>query len=199
MITTRIVFLGVLLSIWMSAAATASVWTFEQTGSSLPGLTVAAEVDIAGTGTFANLPTRSSFDCNSFSCPPPDLFPLVGLTSSGQSGGSLFLGNFIYPDLTHLFTPIWDVGPGGIDFISINSHVEFQLRFNPGSVYVADEGSAACYIANVCRVTGTWVTSSVPEPSSGWLLAVALLGLLILARHTRGAHHGGMRYLGIYA
>jgi len=158
----------------------------------------ASEIDIAGSGSLANLPTIMS-DCGMLVCPAPVFAPLTGFEIQGTGSPRFTLVDFKLPVNPAAYDfPMWSISPGGIFFIDEEDNVEYDVRLssNPVTLIVDDEGSilGACIEANACQAFGTFVdVTTAPEPPSWQIFTAALAGMLVVALRKRRAIGGSQR------
>jgi len=187
-----------IFTIFAPSAGLADVFVFSQTGSTVPALRFTSEIDIAGSGSLANLPTIMS-DCGMLVCPAPVFAPLTGFEIQGTGSPRFTLVDFKLPVNPAAYDfPMWSISPGGIFFIDEEDNVEYDVRLssNPVTLIVDDEGSTlgACIEANTCQAFGTFVdVTTAPEPPSWQIFTAALAGMLVVALRKRRAIGGSQR------
>lgn len=175
--------------LWCSAAvsASATIFVFDQTGTTVPGFVVDASISIDGT--LADLPTIS----NSFNPGPYDLSPLSAFSfvTSSSFEGHFTLADIIAPMPYPTGFPRWSISPAEISFFNTTDTSDFMITgFGLGStIEFESDGStipAACHFTHQCIATGNW--DPVAEPASAVLLLSGLLGgALPLRKRIRSA------------
>jgi hypothetical protein len=164
--------------------AAATVYDFEQTSASVPGLRIMGVITI--NGGFADLPTLNNF-CQS-PCGPINFGNLLAIDMSVNLSPAQFTrGNLTQsPDPTSF--PMWDIAPDGpaiqspgIRFIDARDNNDiFDFGWENATIQTdTDFAGGPCFETGACRVTGHWVAVGVPEGSSLMLLASALVGLVL--------------------
>lgn len=175
-ITTTLFFLLVAV-----APSSATVFLFHQTSASVPNLFVTSAISI--NGSFDDLPSVSSISHTI------DFGNLLAFDIISP------VGHFTLNDFTPACTdpgkclysfPLWSISPSGIYFNSAWNESDFFITgFDVNSTIRvnSDRPSAGeCRWTGACVVTGNWVISTVPEPSTVILLAAGLAGLPLARR-----------------
>src|SRR3954447_24620013 len=136
-----------LLGSWLLASpALATVFLFNQTSASEPGIFVSAAISI--NGDFSDLPTVNSND-NPIFLGNLRAFDIV-LPIPDMRGGHYTLSDFMLPcslDSPSCFAgfPIWTISPGGVTFISAldetNSSID-GFGINSTISFISDAGAS---------------------------------------------------------
>jgi hypothetical protein len=175
-----VIFFGLSLS---SIPASATVFVFNQTATTVPGFSVTGSISIDGG--IGDLPT-----INSHQSPPVNFGNLLafelyaGAVSYGLGAFTPVCGTGSDLDCGDN-TPIWDISPGGINFYGFQGSSEFSITgFGAASTvqFGDDNLGAICSHPSeegICIATGNW--DSVPAPASLplFVTGLGLMGWLV--------------------
>jgi len=181
---------------WSAGPAAATVYTFVETSSTLPGVTVQSTITV--NGTLADLPSitwePAEGMCEPYACSNPpasfDFGALTGFTFSTNAfppGDSYSLADFdAPPGSQYCDCYMWSISSGGIYFN--NSSDEFGIGV--ASAFTSTTGfmntdstlGVGCGETGACQFTGYW---AVPEPPAVAIFATGLLLLGLLGWRSR--------------
>jgi hypothetical protein len=184
-LTSCAIFLGVVLG---AAPASATLFVFDQTSTTVPGLSVTASISVQD-GDFSGIPTISTLIGSPTPTLPIDFGTLLAfdLRSLGPA--------FVTGDISQFYAcvqclgPYWLISPGGfINFGCCNTENYMIEGFGRDSTIQVDSDAGPCHEDSnpVCIVTGNW--DPVPEPSTIWVLVMGLglMGWMAGRRFSRG-------------
>ena len=203
--TAKFMIIATAAMIAAAGSAQASVFDFVETASTVPGLTITAELDIAGNGTLADLPTLSSPPC--VGC--TDFGDLDGLSLAwsaspppppNAAGAQFSLADFTAPitdsgcgQIELCGLPRWSISPSAIEFINSKGHGDLDFFIlgidTPSTTIRVDEAGqfgSACFVGGACVQTGFWRQVSVDEPAPSVLWLLPLLAGTLVVRRCRG-------------
>ena len=176
-----------LCSLWIaslcfifSSPARATVFVYQQTSASVPGLSINAAMTIDGG--LNNLPTLSQ------SSAPIDFGNLLAFDLLAPNGMTYTLADFVAPFDLGFHFPQWSISPSGISFIDATDLNDFFISFHLGTIQFDTDGPSSppyCSRTGACISTGHW--ASIPEPSGATLIIVGLLALYFFVGSAR--HH----------
>ena len=163
----------------VSSPARATLFVYEQTSASVPGLFISASMSI--NGGLSDLPTLNQ------SSVPIDFGDLLAFELLAPNGVTYTLNDFVAPFNLGFQFPQWSISPSGITFVDADDLNDFFVSFAQGTIQFDTDGPSNppdCSHTGACVSTGHWV-ASIPEPSSKALMLVGLLVLCLFAGSAR--------------
>lgn len=156
--------------ILVSTPALATIYVYDQTSASVPGLLISASITV--NGDLSNLPHTSS------TSNPIDFGNLLAFALSAPNalGISYTLSEFVAPQTIgpDMGFPKWTIDPGpNISFISGNDLDQFTIM--GGNIAINSDYDAICPTTGACTAHGNW--DPVSEPPSLAMLAVGAIWL----------------------
>jgi hypothetical protein len=162
-----------------AAPARATLFIYEQTSASVPGLSITASMSI--NGGVSDLPTLNQ------SSVPIDFGNLLAFELLAPNGMTYTLADFVAPFNLDAQFPQWRISPGEIFFIDANDSSDFHVLFGPGTIqFDTDRPSVPpdCSQTGACVSTGHWTAAAIPEPSGPALVLFGLFALFLVVGHS---------------
>jgi len=156
-----------------AAPARATLFVYEQTSASVPGLSI--DTSITVNGGLSDLPTLTQ------SSTPIGFGNLLAFDLQAPDGVTYTLANFVAP--SGFGFPLWSISPQGISFN--NSASDFAIFFAAGTIQFetdAPSNPRDCGITGRCVTTGHW--AAIAEPAGAGLILVGLSALGLWRRRT---------------
>jgi hypothetical protein len=155
----------------LASPASATVFVYEQTATTIPGVVVSAAITV--NGNLSDLPTVSSLS---------NPIAFGNLLAFDFSAPDALSSSYALPDFVagqpasspNAGFPAWSIMPGpDISFINVADTDEFII--DGGQISINSDFAGLCGVTGACRTSGSW--DPVSEPSTAALLAVGLFFL----------------------